>query len=361
MFNEIVGTIRWGLFMAMANYFDLTRLASLVGLALSAALLGFYVAPHSGLCGYESNCSEVVHSGYGRVLDIPLPLIGLLGFAALLLTSLSSNARCQRAMPILAGAAGIVGAALLFVQFAVIGRWCRFCLIADISAIVVAISELGLRLRRPRLPTAAIGRLLWGVSGVFSVCLGFVLVAVSNGAGRDASSGTPLEVTSRWVEGKVNVVEVSDFECPECRKMHAIVAQMLREKASSVNLVRLTAPMPAHRQARSASRAFLCAERLGKGAEMAEALFVAKDLSPKNCSLLAQRMGITREKFAAGLSDLALDEQLDANIHWVRQASPRGLPVIWVQDRVFFGVQSIEKLHEVVQEAERQIRSTSAQ
>jgi hypothetical protein len=102
--------------------------------------------------------------------------------------------------------------------------------------------------------------------------------------------------------------------------------QFLSEQRGRVHFVRLTAPMAGHRHARHASRAFLCAERQGKGDRMAEALFSSSSLVPAACEQIATSLGLSMEPFRACILDTAIDRQLDADLAWLEYASPRGLP-----------------------------------
>ncbi len=59
------------------------RLALLVAVAVSAALLVDYVQPLPSFCDVGSGCYKVRASGYGSILRVPVPLLGLLAFTSL--------------------------------------------------------------------------------------------------------------------------------------------------------------------------------------------------------------------------------------------------------------------------------------
>ena len=166
----------------------------------------------------------------------------------------------------------------------------------------------------------------------------------------------PPQVTALWVPGKVNVIEVTDFACKHCRKMHTVVDKLVEEEGDRVHLVTLTAPMPVHPQARTAARAFVCARDQGKADEMAEALFAVNDLSPDGCEQLAGIIDLSLPEFRTCVANPATEEQIDRDIAWVKDASPQGLPVVWVQDRVFFGSQSVDQLRWAVRLAESRMK-----
>jgi hypothetical protein len=240
------------------------------------------------------------------------------------------------------------------VQALVLQRLCRFCLVVDAAAVGVGAVELAWRRGAPAAADVRF-RPLWWASAGLALGMGATLGAAGSRAGGQGGP-VPPEVAALWVPGKVNVVEVADFECPHCRRMHAVVRQFLAEEGDRVHFVRLTAPLPAHGQARPASRAFLCGGEQGKGDEMAEALFLAPDLAPQECERVATALGLSLPAFRACVAAPATDERLDAEVAWVRAACPQGLPVVWVQDRMFFGVQPVESLRWAARVAESRNR-----
>jgi uncharacterized membrane protein len=328
--------------MTTARRTHVVRLLALAALAVSAALLVNHVRPNPRFCGYESDCEEVLSSRFGRVLGVPLPLVGVAAFGATLGASLWSGSRAVRLRRWLALAAGAGGLVLLLLQVFVLQRLCRFCAVVDVAAVAMAVVELTWG-RGAGAASEVRFRPLWLLAAVASLGLGAAFGAAGGGRA-DEKRPPPPEVMALWVPDKVNVVEVADFACPHCRRMHAVLTRFLAEQGGRVHFVRLTAPMPAHEQARPASRAFLCACEQGRGDEMAEALFQAPSLAPAWCERIAAALGLSMPAFRACVAAPETDARLDADLAWVKDASPSGLPVVWVQDRMFFGVQPIEAL-----------------
>ena len=62
-----------------------------------------------------------------------------------------------------------------------------------------------------------------------------------------------------------------------------------------------------------------------------------------------------RKVYRACLADPATDERLDAVAAWSARVSPKGLPVTWVGERVFFGVHKLEELEEAARAAEQRL------
>jgi uncharacterized membrane protein len=326
------------------------RLLALAALAVSGALLGNHFWPNPLLCGFESDCEEVLTSRFSSIVGVPLPLLGVVAFGTLFGASLFPSRHLLRPLALAGGAAGLV---LLLIQVVILGRLCRLCLIVDVSAVTIGVVEL---LGGRGVPPSADVRFrpLWLTAAVLVLGLG-AAVGASGGSGQ--GSAVPPQVSALWVQGRVNVVEVADFECPHCRRMHAVVQEFLAEEGDRVHFVRLTVPMPAHAQARPASRAFLCAAEQGKGDEMAEALFRAGSPTPAECERTAATLGLSLPAFRACVLSPAIDERLDADLEWLKAASPHGLPVVWVQERMFFGIHPVESLRRAARAAEGQERS----
>jgi uncharacterized membrane protein len=317
------------------------RCLALAALAVSAALLVNHVSPNPALCGYESDCDEVLFSPYGSLLGVPLPLVGVAAFGILFGASLFPAGRGGRLVRPLALAAGVAGLALIFVQLVALRRLCRFCLLVDLAAIAMAVVELTWRRGQPARDLRL--RPLWLVGAGVALGLGAALGTAGSGDGNQ-DRPVPPQVRALWVADKVNVVEVADFDCRHCRQMHAIVSQFIAEEGDRVHFVRLTAPMPGHAQARPASRAFLCACQQGKGDDMAEALFRAPSLGPEDCERLAGSLGLSLPAFRTCTAAPETESRLDSDVAWVKAASPGGLPIVWVQERMFVGVQPIGAL-----------------
>jgi uncharacterized membrane protein len=152
------------------------RALTLVGLFASAAALWIYLAgmPTMKLCARTtpSACQSVIVSTYGSVLTIPLPVIGLLGFAVMGLT-LFAKGRWALLQLVLGVAGAIAGAVLLAIQLGPLGQLCLFCVIADVAAValgcVIALGRLTGQRLDSQLSTAA--RRKWAWRGVLAFML----------------------------------------------------------------------------------------------------------------------------------------------------------------------------------------------
>jgi len=95
--------------------------------------------------------------------------------------------------------------------------------------------------------------------------------------------------------GKVTIVEFSDFECPYCGRYKATVDQVLKNYPNDVTLVFKHFPLSFHQYAKKAAIASECANEQGKFWGMYDKLFalnVASTLNTENISKAAVEIGL---------------------------------------------------------------------
>lgn len=299
------------------------RFVAVIGLAASSASLADQALGHGSFCSFESGCEAVTSSAYGKPLGIPLPTLGLAGFAAVLGFTLIGRERVSRR---LAHLAALIGLALIVVQFAVLHRVCPLCLVADAAAMglgLLAIAPL------PALPARAISRATWFVLAVLAV-----LVPLAIGL-LDEAPDPPDWIQSHWVEGKITVVEVTDFECEHCRKADEYLRDALKTR-SDVNFARIPVPMPKHANSRPAALAFHAAKAQGRGEPMAVALFAAASRTPADCRGLAEKLGLNLLEYDRVVADPATDDRVRVATAAAKAAGP-GVPLIWIQSHLIYG------------------------
>ena len=137
------------------------------GLALAgAAIAGYLTHAHltgtSVACG-TGGCETVQSSAYGEVLGLPVAVLGLAAYLALLGTALAANDLA----PLIGAALALVGVAfgayLLAVQLVVLEALCPWCVASDAVMALLAAAAVGriapdqVAALRPRALRAAAG------------------------------------------------------------------------------------------------------------------------------------------------------------------------------------------------------------
>jgi predicted DsbA family dithiol-disulfide isomerase/uncharacterized membrane protein len=308
-------------------------------LVASSLLLVDYVRPAPVFCGAEGGCGLVKRTAFAYPLGIPTPLIGIGGFLAIGLAQLLPGRRARIGQAMLAAFAGIVAAGLLVVQ-AMMKTVCPFCFVADVSALVL----LGLSVARAlRGWDPPVGRRQ--LAGGVSAMLVAVVVPVGVGWSKKAiPADVPAVVADemrKTPRGKVTVVDFVDFECPFCRMTHADFGPMVAKNKDKVRLVRKHVPLRMHPHAMDAARAACCGEKLGKGDEMAEALFTmpTPELSPEGCERIAEKQGLDLARFKDCMKDPEIDARIQADGATFRAAKGHGLPTIFIDGVKLEGAQ----------------------
>jgi predicted DsbA family dithiol-disulfide isomerase len=122
------------------------------------------------------------------------------------------------------------------------------------------------------------------------------------------------------------------------------MAQLLEQYADRVHFVRLNMPLPMHPDARTAARAYCCAEQQGHGQAMADALFGADSLSIQSCESIAQTLGLPLTEYRSCVGAPSTDARIDEQMRRVRAAGLAGLPTVWIGSEVIVGLQPQESL-----------------
>jgi uncharacterized membrane protein len=118
---------------------------SSLGAAIAAYLTYAHFA-HVPVACATSGCETVQTSRYAEVGGVPVAAFGLAGYLVLAATA-ASGAELVRALGLAAAVGGLVFAAyLLYVQAALIGAFCQWCLASDV-VLLLLVGATSLRLR----------------------------------------------------------------------------------------------------------------------------------------------------------------------------------------------------------------------
>lgn len=160
--------------------------ASIVGLLVSLYLAIVDVVGASTFCLAGSDCDVVRGSSYGKLLGLPLAVLGVAYFATVLALAFGQAPRYASVRQVVGGMGLGAGVLFLGLQGFTLGMWCPYCLVADAAALVVGARTL-LPPLRPSLSRGASGAAL-----SIAVLIGGYAVAPSPAASQPTNELTAL-------------------------------------------------------------------------------------------------------------------------------------------------------------------------
>ncbi len=294
--------------------------AALVGLGASVASAIDDLGPALTFCA-ESGCQTVKQSWWAHPFGIPMSVVGVAYFATMVGLSFIDKPKLRVALAV----AGAVWAVFLIVlQAFVIEAWCKLCMIADPSAIVLGISvaigattvprERRALLAIPALAAIVVGLALWSAPPKLP----------------EPPANTPQFVLDLQVEDKVTIVDMIDFECPFCREMHKRLDEAIKKTQVPVRIVYKMIPLPMHKNAVPAALGWVAVDMQGKGDAMAHELFTAEPekLTAWDIERLAEKLGCDLPKFRKDIP--AAIERVKADMAHAQGATVSALPTMFI-------------------------------
>jgi len=357
--------------------------------AAASYLLIEYLTGQPGLCLTGSGCDLVRASAYAYPLGIPMPLFGLVLYAAAgWLTWRSLSEEPVAGVPVRVGllvvaSLGVAASAVLTgLEAFVIRAWCSWCLVSAVASVgllaaaillarsltaVAPVDAAGRSSRARRMADRAVGddraalRRLTVRGGGGAVLAVSALLVVGALAGAPPSSTDPNALAPAWAprlgSGPVTVVEFADFQCPGCAGVSPMLRALVDE--GSVTLVYRHFPLPNHAHALPAARAAVAAGQQDAFWPMAEALYASqeawKDLGAAGATeywaALADQLGLDVAAWQAALGDATLDDPIQADQDDARTLALNGTPTLYLDGVRYTGELSLDALRAAVAEA----------
>jgi uncharacterized membrane protein len=122
--------------------------AALVGVAIAAYLTVVHYTHTSPICT-TGGCEKVQRSSYAKLAGVPVALLGLLGYTAILGTALRRGVAAALFGAVLALSGAAFSFYLLWAQLARIDAICQWCLANDVVAALLALLCVARLLREP--------------------------------------------------------------------------------------------------------------------------------------------------------------------------------------------------------------------
>ncbi len=150
-------------------------------------------------------------------------------------------------------------------------------------------------------------------------------------------------------QGKVTLVEFTDFACTYCRHSVADVEALIAANPD-LRVVLRQLPIIAPASADAAKMGLAAAEQ-GKYAAFHKAMFAAGNPDKPRIEAVARSVGIDLARAARVIADPRIEDELSRNIELARALGFNGTPAWVVGDTVFTGAVGEEKLAKAVAEA----------
>ena len=164
----------------------------------------------------------------------------------------------------------------------------------------------------------------------------------------DVEKAWPGEVLGN-PQGKVTLVEFTDFACTYCRHSVADVEALIAANPD-LKVVLRQLPIIAPASA-DAARMGLAAAEQGKYAAFHKAMFAAGHPDKATIDAVARSVGIDLARAARVIADPRIEDELSRNIDLARQLGFNGTPAWVVGNAVISGAVGEEKLAKAIAEA----------
>ncbi len=133
----------------------------------------------------------------------------------------------------------------------------------------------------------------------------------------------------------IELVVFSDFECPHCAALPAVLEQILQKNPKTVKLAFKHYPLANHRFAGLAALASVAALEQGKFWEYHDLLFKNnKDFSPTKFEELAKQLGLNMPQFQATFNGQDAKTKVGNDLMEGRNAGITGTPSLYLNGRI---------------------------
>lgn len=132
----------------------------------------------------------------------------------------------------------------------------------------------------------------------------------------------------------VTIALFTDFECPYCRKIDPLLAEVKRKNPDTVKVVFKNMPLQFHKFADPAARAALAAEKQGKFWEFHDELFALEKLDMEEISNVAVKLNLDLEQWKRDMGSQEIRQKIYRDMQDAQNAGVTGTPTLFVNGRL---------------------------
>jgi len=149
----------------------------------------------------------------------------------------------------------------------------------------------------------------------------------------------------------VTIMEVSDFQCPFCKRVGPTLKQIEEKYGDDVRIVFKQNPLSFHNRAKPAARAAECAHEQGKFWPMHDKLFENQgQLEDAQLESYAGALGLDAEKWKSCYASNKYDARIDAEQKQAVALGARGTPAFFINGRYLGGAQPFSSFQALIDE-----------
>lgn len=161
---------------------------------------------------------------------------------------------------------------------------------------------------------------------------------------------------------KVIVYEVSDFQCPVCKRAYEPLRDIAKDFPQDVLLVFKQNPLAMHRNAMDAAAASMAAGRQGKFDAYADILFSnQRAISENDLMAHAETLKLDMKKFKKDFTDITIRARARAEGDAATELGARGTPAFFVNGRMQVGWASYRAITQMVEQEIKAVDALVAQ
>jgi len=135
-------------------------------------------------------------------------------------------------------------------------------------------------------------------------------------------------------DAPITITLFTDFECPYCKKVEPLLAQVLEKNPETVKVVFKNMPLNFHKFAQPAAKAALAAEKQGKFWEFHDELFALGKLNDQAINDIATKLNLDIVKWKKDKDSAEIKRKVNVDIQDAQKAGVTGTPTIFINGRL---------------------------
>ena len=150
---------------------------------------------------------------------------------------------------------------------------------------------------------------------------------------------------------KVTIVEVSDFQCPFCKRAIPTVKEVEQKYSKDVAVVFVNQPLPFHEHAMESAIAFQAAHRQGKAWELHDKMFDNNTaLERASLEKYAGEIGLNMAKFKKDMDDPKVKDEVAQDQKLANSVGANGTPTFFINGRELVGAVPFADFQKIIDE-----------